>query len=263
MSEFSSANQERQKLLSRIRLAATQQRGETQDYVTKFFEDKKKGIYNYLLSTPDKSLFYYTIIFFIVYFFLKTQQFVYQDIIIIIISFIVIYLINERRRTLYISRMDELKIKLNSIFPKPKFFYMDAGIIELIYSIREFKTYNVLSFNNLIQIIDSFLSIINDIENDNSLGCQLYSNLVDFKKSALNNLQSIIHKTPNNLDAENKLSNALESLHIILNYHLDNVRLVCNINNDNIDNITVDTKFLNPSHNPTGKDVKDTDFNLF
>ena len=43
MSEFSSANQERQKLLSRIRLAATQQRGETQDYVTKFFEDKKKG----------------------------------------------------------------------------------------------------------------------------------------------------------------------------------------------------------------------------
>ena len=262
MSNFSSANQERQKLLSIIQNAATTQRKETQGFVDSFLKNKQTGIYNYLKNIPNEYVFYYTVIFFVVYFFLRGQKFVYQDIIILIISLICIYLLNEARRTLYISRMEELKIKLNSIFPKPKYFYMDSGIIEIIHSMKEFKAYNILAFNNLINMLDTFLGIIRDIEKDNSQACSLYLNLIDFRKSILNNTQSFIYKIPSNLVIENKLTDITDNLHLILNYHMENVRLLCNKNNDK--NITINSKFLKPNHIPNGKDPRSDDrFDLF
>ena len=117
MSAFSSAAEERKKLLAGIEQSATNQRAETAGFVGDFLKARKTGIYNYLTSIPKQFIFYYAVVFFAVYFFLKTQEFIYQDVVIIISSFIVIYLLNEARRTLYISKMEELKIKLNSIFP--------------------------------------------------------------------------------------------------------------------------------------------------
>jgi hypothetical protein len=262
MSAFGDANNQRQKLLAQIRQTATEQRKSAQQLATEFIRNRRSGIYNYLFEIPELNIFYYFIIFFIVFFFLKSYNFVYQDIVIIIVGFLVLFIINEGRRTLTISKNNELKIKLLGIFPKPKFFYMDSGIIELIHSIKEMKQYNIGAFNNLVSILDNFLHTINDIEKNSDLAFELYDNLVDFKKAALNNLQSIIHTAPTVLVVENKLSDAVDSLQIILNYYLETVR---NISKEKTNKtLNVNSKFHQSIENPSGHDPNSNDkFDLF
>jgi len=160
---------------------------------------------------------------------------------------------NERRRSTSITRMQELELKLNGIFPKPKHFYIDSGIIELIHSMKEFKNYNPLAFNKLIRILDDFLELTLDIEKNTENGFPLYETLQNMKDSALNNLQSIIFNTPSDLAAENKLDSATQSLHFILNFHLEQIRMKTN-KKFKKDGPNINNRYIHSNIGPEGTD---------
>jgi hypothetical protein len=218
-----------------------------------YLERQQIGVYNYFRTIPQKSFFAYAVIFFLLFFVINLLNFTMKHIIIIIICSLFTFYLNEMRKSTSVTRMQELELKLNSIFPRPKYFFIDSGIIELIHSIKEYKHYNPLAFNKLIRVIDSFLKLTLDIEKRTENCYALYDILQNMKDSALNNLHSIIYNNPHDINAEVKLDRALVSLHYILNFHLEQIRIKCNKDfkekGPNINN-----RYINSNIHPEGRD---------
>lgn len=257
--KFEKAFQQR---INAINFKASEQEEINKKLKKDFLDSKKSGIYNYLVDIPSINVFYYFFIFIFCFFIINKLNFTLKHIIIIIISGLFVFILNEKRRSTTLTKMQELELKMNNIFPKPRYFYLDAGIVELIHSIREFKNYNVLSFNRLIRTLDDFLGLTLDIKKNPENGFQLYETLKNMKKASLNLLHSIIYNTPSDLVAENKLDTALESLHFILNFHLEKLRKIINENyEENGPNIV--NKYIY-NEGPDGKDPYfNENYNLF
>jgi len=216
------------KQIQAIKSAAESQSLSVEKLKKKYIDDKKSGFYNYFANIPSENMFIYYLLFMIIFFFVSQMNFTFSKVISVLICCGIIFFLNEKRRSTSISRMQELELKLDALFPKPKFFYLDAGIIELVHSIREYSSYNVITYNRLIKVLDNFLELTLDIERNIKNGYTLYDNLVDLKKEALNTLQSMIFSVPSDIKAENKLDDATESLHFILNFHLEKIRIQIN-----------------------------------
>ena len=201
-----------------------------------YLNAKKTGIYAYLTEIDSNSLFFYIIIFIVVYILLSFLNINFKNVISIITSLFIVYYLNERRKLTNFSDMQELELKLYRIFPKPKFFYLDAGIIELISSIQEFRKYNSDSYDKLIQTIDIFLKIKLDIENNIIYPNENIQISKRLKIQALNYLHSIIFMCPPVNAIEIKLKKALNSLHFILNHHINEMYNISIKNNNDKSN---------------------------
>lgn len=236
-----------------IQKIAEEQQESGEELRNDYLKKQQLGIYNYFRTIPEKSLFTYAVIFFILFFIINLLNFTTKHIIVIIICSLFTYYLNEMRKSTSVTRMQELELKLNSIFPKPKYFYLDSGVIELIHSIKEYKKYNPLAFNKLIRIVDSFLKLTLDIEKRTENCYAIYDILQNFKDAALNNLHSIIYNNPHDVNAEVKLDKALISLHYILNFHMEQIRIKCNKNfKDKGPNIN--NRYINSNIHPEGRD---------
>ena len=144
-------------------------------------------------------------------------------------------------------------IKLVRITPNPQYFHLDAGIVELIYSIREFKQYNYEVFEEMIIAIDKFLAMSYDVENDVADCHHTIEMAQSFKKQALNHLMSIIHKSPQSEIVQKKLRKAADSLHFILNHHIDTMKKQCN-KKVRKDGLNATNKIVHTNH-PNGYDI--------
>lgn len=189
---------------------------------------KTTGLYNYITEIDNKSLFFFCSIFLLVFNLINRIRFSISSIIAIVGATLVVYFLNERRRTTEFTDMTELEIKLVRITPNPKYFHLDAGIVELVYSIREFRNYNDESFVDMILSIDKFLAMVYDVENEVADCHHSIQIAQSFKKQALNNLMSIIHRAPDHTKVHRKLRKAADSLHFILNHHIDVMKKQCN-----------------------------------
>lgn len=126
--------------------------------------------------------------------------------------------------------MKDLKQKLDWFTdPVPKYFYLDSNIIELMYSIREFQLYSKVIYRNIVESIDQFLKISYYCEQYPHSFHILMANLIDLKKEILNQLQAMIFNLPENNVSNYKLSQALNSMHLLLNFHLEYLRNKNNI----------------------------------
>jgi hypothetical protein len=211
-----------------IRSAMSNQEKTMDELKKEYLENKKTGIYNYVTEIPYKNVFGYFFMFLFIFYILDLINFSLKNIIVLIGTTLIIFFLNEKRRSTTLTRMEELQLKLNGIYPKPKFFHNDSGIIELLFSMKEYKIYNVISYNRLIRTLDDFLSIIVDIEKNPKQAYKMYDTLKLMKNTALNLLHSIIFNIPSNLIAENKLNKALDSLQFILQIHLEKVKKIAN-----------------------------------
>ena len=237
-----------------IQHLATEQEREGKLLKQNFLEEKKSGIYNYFVEIPSKSLLTYFVVGLLLFFTINEVKFTGKHIVIIVICGLALFYLNEKRRSTSLTRMQELELKLISIFPQPKFFYLDSGLVELLHSIKEYKQYNPLAYNKLIRILDDFLELTLDIEKNVDNAIPLYEILQGFKTSALNNLHSMIYNTPSDIRAEVKLDDALESLHYILNFHLEKIRIKSNEKYKK-DGPNINNKYINnPTIHPDGQD---------
>ena len=222
-----------EKAMEKARQKALQKKEEKEakldDLTGSYQRGKTTGLYNYLIEIDKKSLFFFTSVFLFVFTFVNKFTFTTSSIIGILVATLIVYFLNERRRTTQFTDMAELEIKLVRITPNPKYFHLDAGIIELVYSIREFRTYNNEAFEEMIIAIDKFLALVYDVENKVADCHHSIQIAQSFKKQALNHLMSIIHRTPSSEITYKKLRKAADSLHFILNHHISNMKRVCNI----------------------------------
>ena len=253
MSNDPAFTQALQNRIQAVRTSAEGQEAAGKQLKSAFLDSQQSGIYNYLVNIPKESLFIYFCVFLVAFFVINEIKFTSKHIIILVASGIIIFLMNEKRRSTSVTRMQELELKLNSIFPKPKYFYVDAGIIELIHSIREYKNYNPLAFNKLIRSLDDFLEITLDIEKNGQNAFQLYETLQNMKDAILNTLHSIIYNSPSDISVSIKLDDALDSLQYMLNFHLEQIRMMANIKfKEDGPNIT--NRYINSNEAPEGRD---------
>ncbi len=217
-----------------------------EEYEEKILEDKKEeekeineltsayqaanatGFYRYITEIDNKSMLFFSSIFLLVFKLANKLYFDISSLASIGVAILVIYFLNERRRTTDFTDMKELEIKLVRITPNPKYFHLDAGIVELIYSIREFRAYNDQAFVEMLSSIDLFLALTYQVEND-IIDCHFaVEQAQTFKRHALNHLMSIIHRTPQDHHAVVKIRKAADSLHFILNHHIELISKKCN-----------------------------------
>ena len=107
-------------------------------------------------------------------------------------------------------------------------------INEFLFFIQDFQTYNPPSYENMIDVINEFFTIydmFDNITNKTTNNTELTdknpnvpNDLLILKKEALNSLHSIIFKIPSNKNIENKLSNAIEQLDILLSKYIINIK---------------------------------------
>lgn len=190
-----------------------------------FLDDKTQGIYNYVKNINKNNLVIYIFIFAIIFSFFKYIKITTNSIFISVIALSIIYYINDMNQVNSISRMKELQMKMMTIDPMPKYFFMDAGIIELIFTIKEYKTYSPVLFEKLIIQLDHFLKLVMLMEKFPNDSFQLLENLKRKKKSILNILHSFIYNLPVSIHTEVKLDKTLDSMQFILNYHEERLRI--------------------------------------
>lgn len=249
-----SVQDEFKKAATRVqRFAESQQKGlETlkQDYL----KDKQSGIYNYFRQIPKQHLFVYIVIFIFLSFLLNELDITFKKIMVIIICALLIFYMNEMNKSVYVDEMQETKLKLNTFFPKPLYFYTDSRVIDLIYSFREYKNYNPLAFNKVLKVTDNFLKIVLDTEKDIGNIYQMVDVLAGLKQEIMNHLHSIIHNTPSDKIVKFKMDNVLDSMHYVLNYHIEIIRMRANKKYKK-DGPNIHNKYINSSKHPVGHDA--------
>ena len=210
--------------------AINQQENELDEITLRHAENKKTGIYNYFMNIHKEQLVVYFIGLLILYSFIDNINFSTKNVISLFFALFAIYVLNERNEKLYVGDMERIQMKLKSIYPQPRYFYKDSGIIELVYSIKAFRDLSEKIFDELVLELDTFLELETLVyTEDVSKLNRLYTMLKDKRKIILNTMHSfifVIESADNTY--MNKYSKALKSLQYIMNIHINNIRTYIN-----------------------------------
>ena len=141
------------------------------------------------------------------------------------------------------SHSFDLEYKLGHIRPFPMYFHKDPEIIELIYSILHFKTYNEPTFITMVNSIDNFLKIKDDIEKGVLHVKENMDVAKDFLRKSLESLHSYVYNIPVVKLYDDILQVSLKRLHLLLRRHLDEMHNI-GLKQYNSNKINRDTQFL-------------------
>lgn len=183
--------------------------------------DINNSIFNKIATLDGELLFKYLILFAILLKFFNYINISVSQFISIIFTLTIIYIIYDKDKIYNNTQQKSINFKLNSIYPQPKYFKGHDEIIKFIFSIRDFRKYNIDSYDNMLQYIDNFLKLHEDLKN-----CTLHPYMhIDVMKNnaknALNYLHSIIHNlSPNDLIL-NKHQKAINILNSLLTFYLN------------------------------------------
>jgi len=110
--------------------------------------------------------------------------------------------------------------KYNLITPQPSASKNYTDIIDFLFSIQDFYSYNQIAYENLVSELDKFFDIYN--KTSNNIG-QSYNMMLDTKKNALNSLHSLIISLPVDASHTTKHNKSIKSLSDILNKYMSMV----------------------------------------
>ena len=138
----------------------------------------------------------------------------------------IIYLYEKETRAIEIEK-EQYKEKHDSINPTPKNIDSDKDIINFLFSIQDFYVFNPQAFEEVIDNIDSFKILYENVFADATLS-DYYYQIADSKKSnALNAFHSIIFTLPNDKIYTEKFNRAHKRLETILNKYLNEMYDQC------------------------------------
>ena len=186
--------------------------------------DKFKLKGNIASTIDNTTLFWYITIFIIILYVFSLLQLNLNNILGFIIGIIIIlYLYNDyiRHKTDEITLLNEKK---SLIVPSLTYSIDNKDIVNFLFSIQDYYTYNPSAYDEMVSYIDYFFLIYNNVQYDNKSSSIYYNMLIDQKRNALNALQSILFNIPRNVDYDKKLNNAQYMLNIILNKYCKNIK---------------------------------------
>lgn len=214
-------------------------KSQIQKLTGEILKNKTTGVYNYINDIPPINLFVYISVIIGVTYFTSKFKVSGSNITGLVIGIAVVYFLNERNRALNVDELKTIEIQMESIIPKPRYFYIDANIIELVYNLMEFNNYNPQDFESMVLSIDNLLKLRLDVERGMEECAMIYDVAVEQKNKAMNSLSSIIISIPSQHVLKEKLLAGIKILHLYLYRHLDFIKGVCNSQNkmDIIDQI--------------------------
>lgn len=176
----------------------------------------------------------------------------------IIIAFVAIYLIN--RYSTSTRNLQEAIINRKEEIIKPNIsttrITKYEEFINFLFSIQDMYVYNPIAYESMVDDIDNFLIMYEHIMIDDFYSGYDYEIMDDKKRSALNNLQSILIRLPVNTEIYDKLNHAVSRLEDILNFYMDKIYHYYRVKIYNI-GYTTNIKHIEPANSPRPADHYD------
>jgi len=198
-------------------------------------ELRERGFFNYINNIQPLDLLFYLVIILSVILLSEYIPISINHIVGLTIGIIYVFYLQEGKRALTIDRLKTTEIQMEQIIPRPSFFYQDANFIDFAYNMLSYRKYNKHAYFKMIEAMDHFLQVQIDIENPVIQNCtETYQVALDMKSTALNELHSLIHAIPHDdqLILETKLKNAIKTLQLYFERHLDEMTEICNSRSD-------------------------------
>lgn len=142
----------------------------------------------------------------------------------LVIVFIMIGKVNSKKD----SNAHELNNKYNSIIPLPIHGTEYPEIIEYLHSIREFYFYNKRAFSSMVKNFDMLIQIYKNVKNGVRYCKYHYDIASEKRKSALNNLHSIIYSLEDDRALKHKLIESVKYLQVLTGKYLNYIENICN-----------------------------------
>jgi hypothetical protein len=185
-----------------------------------------------MITYNKKNIFWYIVLSIIVLYIFSKLNLGINILIGLIVIFLLIYYNEQLLKESEEKQAETDDIINKSIYPQtiPIISKKYKEINEFLFFIQDFQTYNPPSYENMIDVINEFFTIYDmfgSTTNNTELtdkNPNMPNDLLILKKEALNSLHSIIFKIPSNKNIENKLSNAIEQLDILLSKYIINIK---------------------------------------
>lgn len=206
-------------------------------------------LYNYISKIPKKEQFYYVFVMaFAIYFVAIILKIQFSQVIGILFGVFLIYYFNDRSESLISGVNKELEFKLNTIKntvlgmrisrskkrklvgrveQSPRFFYVDADIINLVFNINDFAVYNPESYSMMIKCIDNVLQLHENIKTGVSRCAENIETMEMYKDKAINYYHTFIFSLPSIKVVNQKFQRNIDRLQLLLQRHIDDVFKIC------------------------------------
>ena len=202
-------------------------------------------LYEFIDKWDGKSIFMYVVLFIIIIWLCTRQKMGTNIIIGLLIGFFTINYLNHKSIISADTIEDIQKIKKESIKPSLK-DQTNKDVIDFLFSIQDLYTYNPQQYEIMIQSINYFFELFNNVIVDNKRTYVNYGLMKQYKRDALNALMSFIYSLPEDKRIRNKINKSVSILDEILTNYLDQISYI-------MDNYTfkngysIDTKIIDYS----------------
>lgn len=252
---------------------------------------RRDNLYENLKLINSEKIFNYIILFIIIFLIIHSLSIEIKHIFGIIISIIILYIYIQKDTQTQLDIDEKNKLKYNFLheflfIDKPFIVYDQTEdsnlyltqneynvsylleshiLVNYLYMIRDYVTIHPPAFSDLLHNINNILK--NKIQLKNGLvNCsQIIDIIIDQKKEALNNFQSIIYRLPSTYHSNKRYESDFKILSEILEAEVDHMRNICKIDQDkNIINNLHRPHNINygPSANPIGSINYSDNFNF-
>ena len=218
----------------------------------------------YYNNIDNVTLFWYVVIFILIIFIFSNKNIGLNVVFGTIIAMIVIHTMYSDYTKTQLMIEEHNTTKKNLIVPNPIKSIKYEQIVNFLFSIQDLYDYNPQSYEDMIEHIDYFFNMYEEVLVNNRSAGYNYQLMNDQKKNILNSLQAIIYKMPINTEYDQKLENAVGTLRNILNGYLDKVNYFYK-NDIYINGYNINTKIIHKGpdgYDPSEKIAGDTIFSV-
>ena len=180
-----------------------------------------------IINKVDKvTLFWYIIIFIFVLLIFSNMNIGLNILVGMIVALGILFVLYNDYSTVQNNAKELFNQKVNLIYPHPKKTIEHNDLINFLFSIQDLYIYNPQAYEDMREHIDYILRLYGEVIDNKELAGSNYQLIQDQKNNALNSLQSILLKMPQNVEYDNKLKNATTILEKILNEYMNETYII-------------------------------------
>lgn len=179
-----------------------------------------------ITNIDNDTLFWYVSIFVLITFAFSQLKISMSTLYGTIISFVTIHLLYT---TYNISKTNNKIMsdqKKDLIIPHSENINSDEKLVNLLFNMQDFYSYNPQAYENAISDLDKFLNYYSQVKNFPETAGTYFDNMNDLRRNILNEIHSIIYKLPQNVQYTEKLNKSISIINDVLFDYLDKVKYI-------------------------------------
>lgn len=141
----------------------------------------------------------------------------------LIIAYQILNYMNYSETLSNVRKDDLYKKKVNSIIPKLNRTTSYEKVTNLIFTIQDMYRYNPLAFYEINKRIEDFFDLYEKIERSHAIAHLGIDQLIDYKRSILNCMHSLLFSLPTDQNMAYKLNRTIGDMDTELSQYIDNV----------------------------------------